>query len=277
MIVRIFDADPTRTQYLRNKFEKDLVARFSRLKTLIRDALKSVRFNDEKINPDRFLFRTKGEKVEEFMSWLRDNEAELGLRITRKTTGVSAVTNKVWADVYIDTAYKQGLRRARQELNKGKTRVDGSQMAIDMAFNSPVHAERVGMIYSRAYSDLDGITDEMDKQISRTLAQGIIEGKGTEQIKNDLIDRVDKIGINRARMLARTEIVAAHHAANMIEYRAYGIKGVSVLAEVLVSGNNTCDECYAEQEKGPRPLDEVETLIPIHVNCACVVTPFLED
>lgn len=271
MIVRIFDADPTRTLYLRTKFEKALAAKFAFIKRSILETMKQGIFTrDDAASPARFAFKTNAEKVEEFMQWLGELEKEQGLRITKKATGLSASTNPVWADIYIDTAYKQGIRRAKQEITKQGYKQDASQVAIEFAFASPIHAERVGMIYTRVYSDLQGITDEMDKQISRVLAEGLINGDGVDKIAKQMADRVDKIGATRAKMLARTEIVSAHHKANIAEYKAFGIKGVKVLAEVFVSGNNTCDECYAEQEKGARPIEEVENLIPIHVNCACV-------
>lgn len=271
MIVRIFDADPTRTLYLRSKFEKALAAKFAFIKKSIKETMALKVFTrDDAANPSRFAFKTNPQKVDEFMSWLYSLEKEQGLRITKRATGISASTNPVWADIYIDTAYKQGIRRARQEITKQGIKSDASQTAIELAFASPIHAERVGMIYTRVYSDLQGITDEMDKQISRVLAEGLINGEGIEQITRNMVDRVDKIGVTRARLLARTEVVSAHHKANIAEYKAFGIKGVKVLAEVLVSGNNTCDECYAEQEKGPRPIEEVENLIPLHPGCACV-------
>lgn len=48
---------------------------------------------------------------------------------------------------------------------------------IDVIFNAPFYLERVGLVYTRTYTDLKGITDTMASQISRVLAQGMAEGR----------------------------------------------------------------------------------------------------
>jgi len=138
----------------------------------------------------------------------------------------------------------------------------------------------VGLIYTRTYRGLKGITDEMDKQISQVLAQGMAEGRNPNTIAKALADRVDKIGITRARILARTEVIRAHHTATIQEYKNWGVVGVKVLAEWVTAGDSrVCPDCLRMSRKdngfgkGIYTLDQIAGLIPLHPQCRCVALP----
>jgi hypothetical protein len=73
---------------------------------------------------------------------------------------------------------------------------------VNAAFFRPVHADRVGLIYTRAFTDLKGITDAMDASNSRVLTQGIAEGAVLWRWR--IVDRIDSIGIGeRPRLPGR--------------------------------------------------------------------------
>lgn len=264
--------DPTRTLGIRRRFEADLYRRFRRLKGLIREALiEDQGLSTNAVEPGRFDFPTSAGKVEAFMSWLREQEVSGEIAIKRRPG--RATGQREWADIYVDSAYQRGIRRARAELRKRGVDVPDD---ADRAFNQPFHADRVGMIYSRVYSELDGITEAMDQQISRVLAEGITEGRNPLEIARRINNRVDKIGITRARLLARTEVIRAHHSANIQEYRKAGVEGVDVQAEWVTAGDGrVCSRCRA-MEGRVFSIDEIEGMIPLHPSCRCVATPRVE-
>jgi SPP1 gp7 family putative phage head morphogenesis protein len=81
----------------------------------------------------------------------------------------------------------------------------------------------------------------------------------------------------RAEILARTETIRAHHAANMGEYRAAGALGITVLAEHLTAGDDrVCPQCAPLQGKRYE-LDEAEYMIPVHPQCRCVAIPYIPE
>jgi len=129
-----------------------------------------------------------------------------------------------------------------------------------------------GVLYTRTFNDLKGITKAMDTQISRVLAEGISEGKNSREVARMLVDRVNKIGITRAKTLARTEIQRAHHHANINEYEAAGLNGVVVKAE-WETGVNPCEICAVLQGE-VFTLQEIRGMIPVHPNCACIALPY---
>lgn len=274
--------DPTRTKTLRTKFERQMYKRLSKLKGLI---VKSIVQNDAlalKTNvelPRRaFEFRTLDEKHVLFMEWLREQERLGILEITRLPL---IGGGREWTQTFIQSAYQKGILRARQELRaQGVDTPEFTGAAVGdsvgVAFNMPVHSERAQLIYSRVFTELKGITSQMDSAISRELAQGMIEGQSPRVIARRLNKEVD-IGIMRSRRLARTEVVRAHHSAMMAEYRMLGAEGVEIMTEFLTAGDGkVCIKCASLAGKR-FTLDEAENLIPVHPNCRCTAIPVVED
>ena len=280
----ILKRDPTRTTLLRKQFVAQMTIRFRNLK---RDINTSIIDNDGfglmskplltfAAAPYRaFAFPTAAEKVDSFMQWLREQEDE-GILELIYGEGREIAGSSEWMNTYIDTAYKRGLRRGNSELVKAglPSALPGlPAFSITAIFNRPIHADRVGILYSRVFSELKGITHAMDQQISRVLAQGMIEGLGPMQIARQINDRVDKIGLTRAKVLARTEIIRAHHVATINTYREAGLLGVKVMAEWATAGDaRVCDLC-ADLEGKVFTLDEIEGMLPRHPNCRCCALP----
>jgi uncharacterized protein YidB (DUF937 family) len=279
--------DPTGTKGIRNAFESALVARFKRIKALINqavvqndvfglkkrvigDSISNKIMMDASVPPPRaYEFVRSAEKVDQFMNWLRVQQEETILEIM-PGANIKSSAQRAWSNTYIDTAYQKGIRDAGNKMRKEGATIGESW--INNSFNRPVHADRLGLIYTRTFSDLNGITQAMDQQISRILAQGIGEGRGPMDIARELNERVDKIGISRARMLARTEIVSAHAEASINAYEEAGLEGVDVEAEIL-NGSDPCPECQDLAANGPYTISEARSLIPAHPNCVCSLNP----
>ncbi len=288
--------DPTRTLTLRNRFVRDMEKRFNQLKRDItkhiveEDALganekrnvfefsKVKLINVTDIITNIFEYTRSQAKAESFMRWLDDME-ERGI-LEQGGFGSRALgSQQAWTDQYIQSSYQKGILRARQELKAigiPVTTGDPFGAGISTAFNQPIHVDRMGLLFTRTFEDLKGIDSVMDSQISRTLTQGMAEGLSPRTIARRLNDRVDKIGKVRARALARTEIIRAHHSANVQEYRMAGIEKVRVKAEWVTAGFNVCQICACNDGK-IFTLRQIEGLIPAHPNCRCVIAPIVED
>jgi SPP1 gp7 family putative phage head morphogenesis protein len=157
--------------------------------------------------------------------------------------------------------------------------------------SAPFHIDRLGLLYTRTYNELKGITDAMDQQLSRVLAQGIADGDGPRLIARKMVGvitgRGEELGLRdslgrwipakrRAEILARTEIIRAHHVATIQEYRNWGVVGVHVKAEWATAGDDrVCSEC-ASLEGKIFTLDEIEPMLPLHPQCRCISLPWLE-
>ena len=258
------------------------------------------------LTSQQFDFPSSDQKIEAFVNWMGGQNQKYIL--SGGTSGIRTMGNLLpeatearnsWITTYLDSAYQQGIRRARSEMQKLGIPVDdgtypgSTSDPIQAAFNNPMNADRIGMIYTRAYSSLKGITDAMDSTVSDVLALGMADGRGPREIARLLNKAItgsgtgEDLGIldslgryipaqRRAETLARTEVIRAHHQANMAEYRAAGLLGVKVQAEFLTAGDaRVCPECSNKNGK-IMSLDEAENLIPIHPQCRCVALPYIE-
>ena len=302
--------DPTRTTALRNQFARDMRRRFAKLCAIInkavvtedcfalRPASGGFAVMADLTTPGKFAFDfpRSGEKVNAFMSWLEkqeriflESQGGTGIRVIQGPQMGGAVED-LWANKYVESAYQRGIMRARQELISAGYSIPTIAAAggIAAVFNQPFHLDRVGLVYSRVYSELKGITSQMDTQISRILAQGMADGRGPRELARMMVKTItgpvgdlgltDTLGRfipakRRAEILARTEIIRAHHMATIQEYKNWGAAGVKVTAEWKTAGDGrVCDECAALQGR-IFSLAEIERMIPLHPQCRCVALP----
>jgi SPP1 gp7 family putative phage head morphogenesis protein len=296
--------DPTHTTVLRNAFAKAMKTRFMEITNAIK---KGVDNNDcfglkEKIHNLQVTTPTEGAfayplsqtKVEEFMRWL-ERQVNAGLLTVREMNQIGASANSYWTNLYLFDSYKRGVMRARDEMRKAGMDVPSIDESggIDVILGLPFHLDRLGLIYIRAYNDLKGITDVMSSQISRVLAQGIADGDGPALLAKKLVSTINGTGMGnlaitdtlgrfipaqqRAILLARTEIIRAHHLATIQEYRNWGVLGITVKGEWKTAGDDrVCDACAALEGK-IFTLDEIEGLIPLHPLCRCIALPYIEE
>jgi len=267
-----------------------------RFRSIAKEIRESVSVNDcfglkdqpvifEPISPREFAFRTDPEKVDEFMGWLRKQADSKVLQVEVRD-GSRVLSHTPWMNTYIHSAYRQGRLRGVRELQKAGYYDSDTAKAV-LAIAPPIHAEVVAMAYIRAYNELQGITDAMSQQISRVLAQGLIDGRPATELAKEMVNRVEHVGDlsmvdslgrfisakRRAVILARTETVRAHHFATIETYREAGVEGITVKAEWRTAGDaQVCPIC-APLEGTVYSLDEIKDMIPAHPECRCVAIP----
>lgn len=267
--------DPTQTTTLRRRFEGEVARRLRWLKGRIRDEIVAEDGFGLKANKGRFDFPRSADKVSAFMVWLNQMQ-EQGILEVRQGESLSKAAERSWAAVYVRSAYAKGMAGAAAKL-----RAEGVHVAEDWvqdAFSRPFHADRVGLAYTRTFEELKGITQEMDRQISRNLAEGLARGQSPRELAKALNNRVDKIGITRARMMARTETIRAHAEASLNTYTEAGVEGVGVEAEwVTAQDGAVCAECESAASAGPYTIDEAQGMIPLHPNCRCAWVPLVKN
>lgn len=295
--VSVGNYDPTHTTTLRNAFVRAMNKRFIALRGVIRKAIVDEDcFGLEDITtqvmtpPGRkaFAFSRSSDKVESFMRWLR-TQMDDGLLQVTEMAQVGLASEAAWTNLYIQDSYQRGVMRARRELKNAGYNVPSIERTggLAVSMSTPFHMDRVGLLYSRTFSELKGITNAMDQQISRVLAQGIADGDNPRLLARKLTKTIfgkqgdlaltDTLGRfipaqRRAQMLARTEIIRAHHQATIQEYRNWGLEGVRVKAEWSTAGFGVCPECAALEGK-VFSLDQIESMIPLHPNCRCMALP----
>lgn len=281
--------DPTRTTSLREAWVREFNKRFRRLRGLINKAIidqDCFGMMSTYILPAHraFDFPQTSSKVAGFMKWL-DQQVQAEMLQVVDLSQVGQSVNGAWTNKYVYDSYKRGVIRARYELEKNGFPVPKLEESggIEASMSTPFHMDRVGALYTRVFTQLKGITDTMDQQISQILGQGLIDGDHPRLLARKLNATIsgtgrETLGITdslgraisperRARMLARTEVIRAHHQAMITEYENWKVEGVEVMAEWLSAGYNVCPECQDLETGGPYTLEEIRNMIPAHPNC----------
>ncbi len=285
--------DPSKTFTQRKAFEREMKRRFRELRKVIHEAVVELDvlglgvvkqfdpLHANALSRRQYQFKTAPEKADAFLQWVEEEMARILELHTGPAMAVSKAASNNWMTKYIDNAYKQGMNRALEErrlagIAPQLVEYKGRRL-IDAAFSSPMHSERVGLLYARAYTDLRGVTQQMAAGMARTLAQGIAEGTSPRKLAPLLERHVVPLvvkgsgkvlsGEARALMIARTETVRAHHVATVSSYRAAGLHLGKIMAEWRATPDDrVCEECAALDGK-VFTLDQIEGMIPVHPNC----------
>lgn len=279
--LKIQTFDPTGTTVLRKRFESEFYKRFRRIKGLVNE---SVITNDvfdlrpkkiislEAIPPGQFQFLSDAERIPAFLDWLMqevyDGVYELYINDINRSRA-EVLNGNWWADSYIREAYGAGVGYSVSFLS---ALLDDT--VISFLENSPVHIDKIQMLYTRVFEELEGITAEMSRQIARELADGLIAGENPNKIARRINKRIDAIGITRARMLARTEIIRSHSEGTLNMFELAGIEEVELQAEFLTAGDErVCPICDSMAGK-IYELKDAHGVIPVHPNCRCTWLPY---
>lgn len=286
--------DPSQTTVLRNAFARVMRNKFNKFtnilsQVIVRDDVFGLIANRIP-GPRAFSFPRSSEKVAAFIKWLSELTNEEILQITR-IDQVGQSVNAAWSNLYIQDSYKRGVMRARAQL-RGLIPSLHATGGIGVVLLDPAHVDRLGLLFTRTFTELKGITDAMAQQIGRVLAEGIAKGLEPRMIAKQLNQVITGIGEDlsvtdslgryiparrRAEMLARTEIIRAHAEAQLQEFENWGIQGVSAKAEILTANDNrVCPRCLA-LEKKVLSIEEARGVIPLHPDCRCIWIPFIEN
>jgi len=295
------DVDPSHTLTIRNTFASEMRKRFRELRGVIwrsiveEDALalrENPLFTVTTLKTHQmttagvraFDFRTSGEKVEGFMRWL-NAQVNAGILEISQIPQLGGAIDQRWTDVYIQSAYQQGIKNARSELRKAGWDVppiSAETGGVSAVFNNPFHADRVGLLYTRTFADLRGITATMENQVGRILAQSMAEGLGPREIARRLnrtisgpmgdLGLTDTLGRfipaeRRAVILARTETIRAHAEAQLQEYENWGAVGVTARVEFRNAGDSRVCQICIDLNGKTFTIQEARGVIPVHPQC----------
>lgn len=287
--------DPTRTLTLRTAYASDMSGRFSKLMAEVNNAIVAddvfglMEKGPLKImqSPGKkaFEFTSNKQKVAGFMKWLERQENLIIFNGTVKDTAESSF----WTNKYIESSYKKGMMNAyiqgKKEGLPGLSEMEQNNIPglnitketfMQGAFNTPIHADAVGMLYSRNFDGLKNITTAMDTQIAGALANGLAKGDHPRVIARGISGSdsiMSKIGKTRARVLARTETIRAYNEAQLNSYEQLGAMGVKVEAEWSAAEDDRVCSLCEPLDGVVMSIDEARGSIPRHPNCRCSWLP----
>ncbi len=133
-------------------------------------------------------------------------------------------TNRWWLNANINSAYTDGTSDALQsskniavadivgvEISQQVRSTQLEQIVFSQGFQS-----RVGLLRSRVFEEMKGLTDSTKTDLANTLARGMAAGKGVKALTKDVMKRVD-VSFSRSKRIVRTEILNAYRTATAAE------------------------------------------------------------
>lgn len=273
--------DPSNTAQIQIEFIKELQRRFKRVRGRIRnrvgyqnDAL-TLRSNADETD----VFLTDPEKVDQFIKQLREWLREEVLEIVDP---IRVQNGQHWTRDYLQNAYVAGAQTAQGRLMQAGVSLtaDGSDEILERA----VSVRQLQDIYTRAFENLQGITDDMAREVRTTLTRGIAEGWNPKKMASELNREIRSMTRTRAVTLARTETIHSHTEATLNEYERAGVDGVSHTSRMHAHDDDVClfcrvtgGETYTLREfrdVSARFQGSVYRLAPpSHPNCRCSPMP----
>lgn len=285
--------DPTHTHYLRERFAREMRTRMAIVRRRI---LKSVLEDDDYgfverrplidnvgndgatvTNRRRFEFLSSSEKVRQFESWLQTQFAN-------DVLDMSKPERDRWWNKYTQEGYLKGAGRAFDDTRKPAL-AQGRQGGVSdfykgtkeeflrSSFGHAVSIDKVKLLAGRTFTDLKNVTEATATQLSRTLSDGLVQGKGLRAVAGSLVKDIDGIGKRRAELIARTETIRAHAEGQLDALEKLGVESVGVAVEWSTAGDSRVCPLCAPLEGVVMSIKEARGTIPRHPACRCSYIP----
>lgn len=245
----------------------------------------SLRRGTEIVVNTRFAFMSSPDKLKAFTAWLKKllvkelagrDEAELWKRFVEE--GFKRGAGRSFDDVR-----KSELRKEHPELfspgEEGRLKdfYDGSKSEfLNSAFNRPVGIEKVKVLASRTFTDIEGVTDAVARKMRRTLTEGLIQGQHSRDIAKDLAEDLDW-ALPRAERVARTEVSRAYVEGQLDALELMGVEELGVMVEWTTAGDSHVCPLCVELEDKVFSIEDARGVFPAHPECRCALIPSLKQ
>lgn len=199
--------------------KKQLTEKYRRINKAMREMILS--FTPEKlvVNAVRYEYLIDAQQynsIDVFIKQLLERELLNG--------GDNTFLDRWWLSSNLTTAYEDATADALQSAkNISTVEVVGpviSQsirvMDIEQVKFSAGFLRRVGLVKSRVFNEMKGLTDSSKSDLAETIARGMTGGKGVRAIAKNVKDRLD-VSYSRALRIARTETLNAYRTASAAE------------------------------------------------------------
>jgi SPP1 gp7 family putative phage head morphogenesis protein len=223
----------------------------------------------------RWKFFPDPEKLKAFQQWIKSQLAQTILNQTEE---------QLWT-AYIEEGFRKGAGRVWDDVNKKKKTLAGTDKAkldfyqgmreefLRSSFAAPESIDKVKLMASRTYTDLENVTSAMSTQMTRTLTDGLVQGMHPTEIAKELVKDVAGIGEERALMIARSEMTRAHSEGQLAAMENLGIDEVGVAVEWSTAEDEAVCPLCAALEGVVLKVEEAHGMLPRHPNCRCAWIP----
>jgi len=273
--------DPTSTLTIRRRANREINRRFKRVRKTIIQVVTDPRYG---LFPDgettnilipnatlpldgRFQFVRESQRLEEFNKYM-------GELIDEEILSFEGGVDRYFLNQDIGASYSRGAVKSRLAAERGIPSL--LELSDYNPFTRAQHLERAELIYTRTFEGMKRLTDTMKGQMNRVLSEGMIQGTNPRVIAREMAARVDKIGITRARLIARTEIVESHNEAGIRESELIEADtGVEIKMQWFTALDGRQRDTHEERHEKIYTKEKARELIG-EPNCRCSVSPVFD-
>lgn len=277
--------DPTNTRSLRQALLQEIRRRFRRVRGLVRqtvgyetDAL-ALAGNAEV--PDAFDFDSDSGRVSQFYQWLSQAADD---EILKPIPRSDVERGEHWLADFLKRAYLAGWNQGTGLLfQRGASVTNRDDEGI---LNLPIPQDQLRRLYTRAYENLQDITDDAADTLREELSTGLVKGENPRKIARRLTEELRSIQHSRAETLARTAIIDSHATATLDRYEDAGVGVVSHGEWATADDDRVCAICQAmegreftiaEMRETTFEMEDVDFAVrlkpPAHPNGRCTIYP----
>jgi len=172
--------------------------------------------------------------------------------------------------------YLKGIKFSQQGLHPYK---------ITVAYNLPYDKSVIEALQARNTGAFSGVTNDMGKEIIRSVSEGAINGETVKQLSARVEVAVDGIGPARAETIARTELMKSVNTAVRLRYES---SGVTKMRRMETKDERTCTDwefnvggkiylgCKAIDGQVFTLEEAAEIDMQTHPNCRGTFVPVIE-
>lgn len=281
--------DPQRLGLLRRQFLGALRKEFSRLQSSVWDQVVTQdSFGLRDIKPLSFNTRWKhltlDQQVDNFKEFLSQEFNKTLLRTDPRS-------NEIWLGQFAKAGYQRGILRSYADTHRLRRALKPMwYQAQQQQFMRTVLASQEGrakerVVVTRVADNVKGVADEISKNCTRILLQGLTQRLQPKALGHKLINEIKGIrqplpnrrkslvanarrgNDARAASIVYTDLAYAHSEGQLDALDEMGLEDVTVFAE-WVTGDNPCPDCE-EMESTIWTLEDAYGILPLHPFCQC--------
>ena len=137
-------------------------------------------------------------------------------------------------------------------------------------------------LLNRTFRASENTLNRVDNQLNQIISDGYREGKGINQVANDITKRFDQLADWEARRIARTEINTSHNQATRDQYKEDGVE----YTQWIAANDDRTRDSHVDVDGEIIPIDGKysnglafpgDTSGPLEewINCRCSNAPFV--
>lgn len=264
--------DPLGSAPRLNKMDKDITARYKRIRAALLDLFRSIPVSERNTESSgNYYYDFSASRAASFMDELQRLLDQFLLE------GDTFDHGQMWANIHIGDAWAAGTQKANSELSSLSS-LYAEQRPMAAILYSETYLNRLQLAYTQGYSDWSGLSDYTRQQVASVVMEGIARGANPRDIESDIVKRAD-VSQSYARSIAQTEITGVLRESNrkeVIEAReTLGIETIMLWQSALMKTTRVTHAARHGKYYTPEEIDEFYSEGANRRNCHCAQIPAL--